>query len=1417
MNILSNIDDYAGKSVVPVLCGDSVQGTGFFVSAKHIITANHVIAEHIAFPSVPIQIKVGDLYIICTCVINGVEPDYAILECKDYECPDEYILELVGGSFRKDQRCVVIGYPIELGNGQDYYAVEIKNVRKKQDLKGGFDRLVVRTDSFGFSSYCGFSGSPVINKAGKVIGVQTDQLFNTLGYASIESFADEIETTIDITIDCDDALYDDTTYGLGTAKRHTEKQFEKSQYRFKKNLHVRMSYEEATIESFCGYGFDERAEKIYDQFCKWYTKLPFKYLQLVSSKKHCVEYLKCGIITNDFRKEIYELLDLQKEKSYVIDRALRYELANIYNGLSDHAMLRRLFTDYQFLCLNGSAGTGKSHLLYREAIKIASKTHIYLFQGMEFKDGELPLNTMFNILNWKDENPIMELNNNLEKDNRYAIFIIDAINEGVGRSFWKETLPLLKEKILAFPRIKLLVSIRTMSDDDHLKKMFDGDWRRISLKGFTNVERAFAEYFSSYEIKDNYTQYLKIEEFRNPLFMKIFCETYRHLSDEERRKALRLPIYKKYLKQRNVDVSGIVDEDPTQNVTSKLVLWVANQSIMQYSCGNVPRQPVYKRASRISMFRPWSKSLLYGCLKTCVLKEYTSSIDGQDYIDFEYESLGDYLKAGCLSDRNMSEVDKLNLLLKYYKILDIKTTPEVLKLKIYSFLRAFLSIWNPSPSVWENKAFQKGCLTSILLSSLHYRNVKDDENTLMSAHIESILQNNPSYREPELILKNFSLYSKGLFQPIHEYLLLLKMCDRDLIWSTKVNALYDWAQYKELIDKIKPVSSIEFKTLLLIETWMLTTSYPYIRYYIMRKLQDILTKHPEHINYLIEEFHSVDDNYILIGLYSAIYGSLTSLKDTELIVSIGENLYNHHFNNQKSPVDIMVRHWTLKIFEYINHLVPDNTLWSQAQPPYIATVNLFDIVGDNDFDKDDYFGETIGSKRINHSLYHWDFSRYIIGTNSSSHSREFYLSEKEPVSLKFIENAIAYLIKAKYCWNDKLGEYDASVPYQTRHDNTVERIGKKYQWLALNEVYAYLCDVCKVKVNIWCNNEHFAEINYPWYVEEKGYYDPVLPAENIAQKESYNLFDVIIPESTLSFNEASFVEHGMEHTPLYITIKDKDKEEWVVLVAHSTMEETDGETTRERFVYYNPIIVENARIDEFKEWMSKENFYGRWMPEHTGSTDFRWNEYPWADSYRALDVKDDETFYEEGHPFKSPYYAQLQESAEGYPEEHDYLSTAYMPSADMMKKMNWHTAERGIIRNSTHKIVAINRCMQGDPMKALYVKKSEIDSYLELTNSSLFYALLGENVTRVGYHHKDMVRLTGAAMYTTVNGVEIIQPLRKEPEVENNDTFTHEDVDKLSEFLPKNVLQGLLNKKKSEILKALSEMHKSEDPNKTSI
>lgn len=1362
-----NIDDFGGKSVVPVYCGSYVSGTAFFVSSTRLLTAGHVLAEYILDKEATVAVIVEGDYKFCRVLFNYAIPDVAVLECVDYQSPKENVMKLLNCKFKKGVEALVVGYPRELGSGEDYFGVTVKNSREKIDLKGGFDRMVVRTDSFGFNSYEGFSGSPVINDFGMVMGIETDQLYNTLGYASVKALKPFIEQYIDTEIEENEDLYDNTPYGLWTSRNHIHcHTSDMLKTRYNSKVHIEDQQAERIIQRFCGYGFEKDRIEIHDLFIIWYAKLAGIRKQSVNSIHSIVQYLQDGLITDALTDGIEGLL-YENNIDKKLPSDYHKELRKVYRRMLAWIRNRKLYEDKQFLYVRGAAGCGKSHLLYHLSEKMTISLHIYMFLGSEFSSLEDPVTTIARIMGWTEKEPLETLNREmLQNGRKKATFIIDALNEGAGTHFWIEQLRVLKEKIQRYPQLKLIVSLRNISKEDQLNDILRDGWEHLGLEGFTDREKAIKEYFDKYDINADVTPYTKIEEFNNPLFLKMFCETYYSQSQEERSKVLRLPIYKRYLRKRNDEVSHNVDEDPKQDVTSRYILWVALRSMEQYQCEDMPRQLAFRHSRKVCPFRTWKKSLLKNCLDANLLREYTT--EGGDFVDFEFDSMGDYLKADRLLNRKCDESDRFHTLLRLFNVMDenYHGNRGGNWQKQYNFIRAFLSVWNPPAMIWQKPAFINGQLTSTLLSCLPHRNVRNDENTLTPDIIETILQQNPDYIEPQLMLQNFTLYSQGLIDYVHKKLMSLSMAERDLFWTTKVNGLFDGAVYMDIIEPLEPTLPHEIETLLAMETWMLSSSYPYLRAYMIRKVKGLLAKHPDKTRWLIEKFYMVDDPYILEGLYAAIYGVVVNEDKVDFSRAVVEKLYACHYGDDdegKAPQDLMVRHWTLKIFELAAHQDSTINVWQKAQPPYAPTEDIFSIMPTEDYEADDYFGDTHGGKQITRSLFHWDFSRYIIGTNSNNVSKVFFRNG-EPVALKDIEHAIAFLIKYRFGWNDNLGKYDSDVPYQTRSENTMERIGKKYQWIGMYRVYAYLCDTCQMKINIWSANERFAERNYPWYAPERSNFDPTLTDTNIALQKSHELFDVITPEPTIQIPIKDWLKEESKMPPLYFVVTDHEEKEWVPLQAYSTIKEADGDNQREQFVYYNGFFVAKSDYEKLKGWATETNFYGRWMPERGGSIDYKWNEFPWADSYLQLANDEKAVFNEGGVDMTLAYSAQLQEDFKGIPEEDHFLTTAYMPSGDMMETMHWHTAERGIIRNVQGDIMAINREIPGEALHALLVRREQLDMYMHEKKLLLFWSLIGEKQYGVHIPNFSIARLTGAAAYIPGQGVDMMQPLRNEPQ-----------------------------------------------------
>lgn len=1370
MSTLLNVDKLAGTSIVPIWCG-SERGTAFFISENQLLTAYHVVVENKVDESA-IYINVDGLDVECSCEDVAKDRDIALLTCKDYR-DDEFYFHLLASDCRKGQSLSIIGYPEELGNGIDIFKFGVTNIRSISNPAYQFDIIVRRNDDLSLSSYAGMSGSPVINEFGSVIGVVTDELYNTLGYTSIYCVQNELKNKgLEIEENAD---FEDTSdYGLGKCWLQVNEAQEKAGSRFSHDLQVENEDIESEIIHFAGIGFEADIKDIINSFDEFAKSIRDIKKKQVLNKFKVVYFVSDGISQN-LEQKLIKLkdchVDKDSRKPFFTDEE-KGKISKICSKVHRYFTLKDQEKE-QALIIKGNAGCGKTFALCKIAGDLCKKTNVYLFFGTDFSGSEEPLDTITRNMEWEQETPFEELNGKMEKAGRYAIFIIDAINEGAGTYFWQDKLSILLNQIKKWQRIKFIFSIRKFTDNnDVLNETLNG-LRSISIIGFADVKKAIESFFNYYNIGRSADDYLHIQAFHNPLFLRIFCETYNEIFNSRSETLNVIDIYKHYISKCNHIVSKDTDADPRMNFAERILNKLASYSLLHLQCGDIPRDKAKSYSYHLCPYRTWSNDLLNNMLKANLLMEYTT-VDQKEWISFEYDSMGDYLKADILLHQKCDDYSKLKFLSNLYDLTQFKYNQTIDSVKIENFIRIFLSVWNPDIGVWHNKEIEHGKLTELFIESLAYRKMEDDKLESDRSVLQNLLEWNPKILKPEIFVSLLKNNNIAVLEEFHNKLFKLSMAERDLIWSTSANALY----YKitDDLNSLQKNNMVAPKQLLVFECWLLSASYPSVRFPVIRYLVNQLEKLDETdvVLYLVDIFKTVDDFYILQGLFSAIYGYVVRkrIKDLSISKSIVDSFYT---GNGSAPQDFVLRHWTLKILEWQWHLTGNVTYWKSAQPPYhTPVVNPYHDIPTGDI-SEDFFGTSYGADSLHRSLFVWDFYRYIIGGNRGLD--KFEDQHNNPIHGYDTAKAIALLIKNKYNWDEKLGEYDNGVPYETGHDHKYERIGKKYQWLGLSEVYAYLLDTCHLVADEWAQNKKYRKVNYPWLVSNHLYFDPSLRADEEVDGIVKKLFEKYPTDSTLQQNRDEWLDDTNALLPFIPIINDKNGEEWVVLQGYDTRNEEEAdEYKRERFLYYNTFFVDDANKEIFYEWAKTVNFYGRWMPENRGSIDYLWADYPWANAY--TESLEEESYRDPRIPCKVDltYEAQLQEDMSGFADDKT-SSSVYAPSADVMTKLGLYTAERGILRkNDNNEIVAINRMIRDESFSGLLIKRKYLNMYLKSENKCMFYCLLGEkSIVKSGSYMLNNKDLTGAAIYNADHDIDMIQPLRVAPEIEQEQRGKQDD------------------------------------------
>jgi hypothetical protein len=206
---------------------------------------------------------------------------------------------------------------------------------------------------------------------------------------------------------------------------------------------------------------------------------------------------------------------------------------------------------------------------------------------------------------------------------------------------------------------------------------------------------------------------------------------------------------------------------------------------------------------------------------------------------------------------------------------------------------------------------------------------------------------------------------------------------------------------------------------------------------------------------------------------------------------------------------------------------------------------------------------------------------------------------------------------------ERFANYDGYIVYQygggRGRPTWAERIGKKYQWIALARLIAKLSDHVTFKYDKWQPKPLITPLIY-----ERGRdIDPsVLVRSTLAKADESSWW---IAES-YDFEAVSKMQHEdwvNVHADLPDTASmlseriDRNGTRWIVLKAYpewtsKTPQMSDSEPYRLVWFHLHSFLIPIAEAEACWRWLKKQNFFGAWMPEGAEFHDPFIGEYPWA-------------------------------------------------------------------------------------------------------------------------------------------------------------------------------------------------------------
>lgn len=337
----------------------------------------------------------------------------------------------------------------------------------------------------------------------------------------------------------------------------------------------------------------------------------------------------------------------------------------------------------------------------------------------------------------------------------------------------------------------------------------------------------------------------------------------------------------------------------------------------------------------------------------------------------------------------------------------------------------------------------------------------------------------------------------------------------------------------------------------------------------------------------------------------------------------------------------------------------------------------------------------------------------------------------------------------------------------------IERIGKKYQWLALYELLAKLADNFK-----WIDRNYDDLIDDTYYSTiqiSKRDIDPTMWLTGThnscyERKEKANAWWEL---SYFSFTDTLNITQNEwlinENIPDFVKLiqLNREKEKWLVLYGFSKYSKpaiTSNDRKEELWYRINTVIIPEENVEEFIERTKNMNLED---PHHFNciefSDDLFYGEFNWHKYLQKLEYSnDDKAWHHDDYPYKMhiPYYEYCWDSStRDYSLEESVF--CHIPSNILINEFNLHNdpLNYGKWYNCKNDIVFIDPSVSDKGNSYALVNSYYFNNWLKKNNLALVWLVGGEKQIYHSENHNHKFGVHGRVVFNMIfvnsdNGIE---------------------------------------------------------------
>ncbi len=1062
----------------------------------------------------------------------------------------------------------------------------------------------------------------------------------------------------------------------------------------------------------------------------------------------------------------------------------------------------RLASD-RALFLTGEWGTGKTHLLCDVAAqRLAEGRPTVLLLGEELDDTS-PRDSILALLDLSGLT-MSEFLATLDAAGRVsgckALLLLDAVNDVPGRQQIRGFLGGLAAEAREYSHLAVAVSCRSSYVSEVLPRLPGGSrpedfgFQEIEHTGFAGLEFEAATAFFNHwglEIPDFP---LLLPEYSNPLFLTLLCTTLRLRGQKAlpRGSTGVTELFSGYLSAVNhlLADSTRCDFRPDKDLVGKVVRRVA-ESMIKENVEHVPTEEFEELCEELLPNRSWSSSLGKGLIdESVVVRDLRKE---GEVVRLSYQRLGDHLQAEWLLDV-MSDEDLES------RVIDLANKTGSFRQS--SGLLEALAVQLPENRSYELFELvdnpQHPAVQSAVLRSLAWRKPQNCAGEALSRYLNSIASSRPDIHDQVLESR-----LQQAFHPDHpfnartldELLRHMKLPQRDAYWTIHINgfdprksAIYriiNWAMSPLQESSSDGVAWLASLTL----TWCLAASNRGLRDQATKALVCLLRRRVPVLIHLVHHFREVDDPYVSERLLAVAYGCALASSDDRQLLELAECVYGRVFSGGAPEPDVMLRDYARGVIECAVHrgASSSNLDPKSFQPPYRSSWPV--RIPSKD-------ALEFRAPRATHG-HLWfslgelgDFNRYEVAPavrqfvapnqrRRRQERRERFKSRASAGQAKSLTNPqfdeilsrLGRLARTQpdpelntpIMWNSdeasrwilrrvlelgwtskRFGEYDDSVATHDRYaplDRT-ERIGKKYQWIALHELSARIADHARYLPRYDDDADHF---DGPWQISLRDI-DPSLTIHPHGHggddrqtvwwrplAAHVGPFDDDVKRTHWLQGDRDALQDSDLQTLL--SVREPEDSKWLTLFAMYSWEEAPSVQNAaamsdrgDQWLQIRSYLIPRSSHREFWDWAVMQDWFGRWMPEGASVLDIYLGEWSWhpaaaeyPDSPCQIEGRGEQIGIAPAHVL--PTWAEFTWEGDA---TFDRPVHRAVPAKGLMSHANlrWsppHTSFAGLDRE----LVARDASSEEIGPSSLVVGDNQLRAFLDQHNFSLIWTMLG--------------------------------------------------------------------------------------------